>query len=57
MPDLPGGSSAEPLRYQTMWVTTGRAMIGNDDDGQAVVEPEVDDAACGGARGGWVWRR
>ena len=28
-----------------------RAMVGNDDDGQAVVEPEVDDAACGGARG------
>jgi hypothetical protein len=25
------------------------AMIGNDDHGQAVVEPEVDDAACGGA--------
>ena len=23
MPDLPGGSSAEPLRYHTMWVTTG----------------------------------
>ena len=23
MPDLPSGSSAEPLRYQTIWVTTG----------------------------------
>ena len=28
-----------------------RPAVGNDDDGQAVVEPEVDDAACGGARG------
>ena len=23
MPDCPGGSSAEPTLYQTMWVTTG----------------------------------
>ena len=23
MPELPGGSSAEPTLYQTMWVTTG----------------------------------
>ena len=28
MPDLPGGSSAEPLRYQTMWVTTGARRSG-----------------------------
>ena len=28
-----------------------RAAVGNDDDRQAVVEPEVDDAARGGARG------
>ena len=28
MPDLPGGSSAAPLRYQTMWVTTGARWSG-----------------------------
>ena len=28
MPDLPSGSSAEPLRYQTIWVTTGARMSG-----------------------------
>ena len=28
MPDWPTGSSAEPLRYQTMWVTTGTRRSG-----------------------------
>ena len=28
MPDLPGGSSAEPLRYQTICVTTGARRSG-----------------------------
>ena len=28
MPDWPTGSSAEPLRYQTMWVTTGARWSG-----------------------------
>src|ERR671916_459667 len=28
MPDWPSGSSAEPLRYQTMWVTTGTRRSG-----------------------------
>src|SRR5208282_1128522 len=28
MPDLPTGSSAAPLRYQTMWVTTGARRSG-----------------------------
>ena len=28
MPDLPAGSSAAPLRYQTMWVTTGARRSG-----------------------------
>ena len=40
-----------------------RAVVGNDDHGQAVVEPEIDDAAVGGRapppvrrRRGWAWR-
>src|SRR5688572_18599776 len=28
MPDCPSGSSAEPLRYHTMWVTTGTRRSG-----------------------------
>ena len=28
MPDLPGGSSAAPTRYQTMCVTTGARLSG-----------------------------
>ncbi len=28
MPDLPGGSSAAPTLYQTMWVTTGARWSG-----------------------------
>jgi hypothetical protein len=28
MPDWPTGSSAEPLRYQIMWVTTGTRRSG-----------------------------
>ena len=47
MPDLPSGSSAAPLRYQTMWVTTGRAMVGNDHDLEAVLESEMGDLRGG----------
>ena len=28
MPDLPGGSSAEPFWYQIIWVTTGARWSG-----------------------------
>ena len=28
MPDLPGGSSAVPIAYQTMWVTIGARLSG-----------------------------
>ncbi len=27
MPDLPGGSSAEPTRYHTMCITTGARLL------------------------------
>ena len=40
MPDFPGTSSAAPALYQTIWVTVGGAMVGNDDDLEAVVERE-----------------
>ena len=40
MPDWPTGSSAEPLRYQTMWVTTGTRRSGIDHHLQTVVESE-----------------
>ena len=43
MPEEPGGSSAAPTLYQTIWVTTGRAMIGDHHDLESVGELELGD--------------
>ena len=68
MPACPGGSSADPTRYQTIWVTDRGAMVLDHDDRQAVVEREAREprleAAPGAApkpsdrrtRAGRTWR-
>ena len=40
MPDLPGGSSAAPTRYQTIWVTTGARWFVDHHHLQAVGQGE-----------------
>ena len=46
MPDLPIGSSAEPLRYHTMWVTTGARWSGITTMSSPLSRRPVVTAAC-----------
>ena len=51
MPEEPRGSSAAPTLYQIICVTTGSAMVRDDEDLKTVAKREFDDA---GARLGAV---
>ena len=49
MPDLPGGSSAAPTRYHSMWVTTGVRRSGMTTTSRPFAR--VNCATAGAARG------
>ena len=51
MPDLPCGSSAEPLRYQTICVTTGARRSGMTTTVRPLSSRKSTTPPCGGARG------
>ncbi len=47
MPETPGGSSAEPTRKYTMWVTTGARVVRHDDHDESVRQFELAHAIGG----------